>query len=251
MADFVPFRSGRGFRPHVFSEQLAALVEAAEPEAVRAVVPEPVAAVPDHTAGVSRSPLDRTMPEPNGTENGGAPAALGPSPEDVARLVAEAEQRARSAAEAEAAERLAEQEARFTSELRRLEAVVAGLQEYREVLAAEARDACGRLVVQAVRRVAVRTPEVLDAVLEARCAEVAESMVGGGAVTVRVHPDDMTLAGRLLGERPGWRLVPDPALKGGCIAEGEAGRMDASLDAGLDAIQEAVKAWRAERRASE
>jgi len=251
LADFVPFRSGSGFRPHVLSEQLASVVEQARPEVVKAVVPEPVAAVPDHGAGVPRGRIGRGTPVPDATPVGVAPAVDGPSPEEIAQLVADAEERGRAAAEADAVARIAELESGFASELARLEAVAAGLQDYREALAAEARDACGRLVVQAVRRVAVRTPEILDAVLEARCAEVAESMVGAGEVTVRVHPDDLGLAGRLLGERPGWRLVADPALKGGCIAESDAGRMDASLDAGLDAIQEAVKAWRSERRASE
>ena len=77
MADFVPFRSGRGFRPHVFADQIAPLVEDAVPEAVGATRPEPVASVPDHSAGVSGARLDRSMPQAAGdaADGGGAQRA--------------------------------------------------------------------------------------------------------------------------------------------------------------------------------
>jgi flagellar biosynthesis/type III secretory pathway protein FliH len=246
LADFVPFRSANGFRPHVFADQLAPIVENARPEPIQGDAPPVRQGVPDHSMGISPAHLDRSMPEPSVVEPPAPPP--GPSEEEIAQMLADAEARGRAMAEAEAAAAVAAVEARASEEIARLTAVVDGLESYRTTLAEEARDACGTLVVQALRRVAMRTPEVLDAVLEARCAEVAESMVGGGEVTVRVHPDDVKLAGRLLGERRGWTLVGDSSVKGGCIAESEAGRMDASLDAGLDAIQEAVKAWRAEHR---
>lgn len=247
MADFVPFRSANGFRPHVFADQLAPVVENARPEPIHGDAPPVRPGVPDHGMGVSGARLDRSMPEPATVEAPAPPP--GPTMEEVEQLIAEAEARGRAMGEADAAAAVAAVEARATEELARMQAVVDGVQAYREALAAEARDACGKLVVQALRRVAMRTPEVLDAVLEARCAEVAENMVGAGTVTVRVHPDDVKLAGRLLGERAGWSIVGDRDVKGGCVAQSEAGRMDASLDAGLDAIQEAVKAWRAENKA--
>lgn len=247
MADFVPFRSANGFRPHVFADQLAPLVENARAEPIHGEGPLVGGGVPDHSIGVTGSQLDRTMPEPEPSAE--APAPAGPTADELEALLAEAEARGRATGEADAAAALAAVEARASEELERMQAVVDGIEAYRETLAQEARDACGKLVVQSLRRVAMRTPEVLDAVLEARCADIAENMVGAGTVTIRVHPDDIKLAGQLLGERAGWTLVGDRAIKGGCIAESEAGRMDASLDAGLDAIQDAVKAWRAESKA--
>ncbi|MEC7947493.1 MAG: FliH/SctL family protein [Myxococcota bacterium] len=246
MADFVPFRSASGFRPHVFADQLAPLVEGAQPETIAVDRPAVGGSVPDHGAGAASTGLDRTMPA--SAESQLEPEPVGPTAAEIEAMIAEAEARGREEGQADAVAAVAAVEARANEEFTRLQAVVDGVEAYRETLAQEARDACGRLVVQALRRVAMRTPEVLDAVLEARCAEVAENMLGTGPVTIRVHPDDVKLAERLLGERGGWTLVADRSVKGGCIAESEAGRMDASLDAGLDAIQEAVKAWRAESK---
>ena len=247
MADFVPFRGANGFRPHVFADQLAPLVENVRPEPIQGDGPFVGGSVPDHSLGVTGAQLDRSMPEAVPFEEPPPPA--GPTADEVEAMLAAAEARGRAAGEADAAAAVAAVEALASEELERMQAVVDGVEAYREQLAQEARDACGKLVVQSLRRVAMRTPEVLDAVLEARCAEIAENMVGAGKVSIRVHPDDLKLAGRLLGERDGWSLVGDRSIKGGCIAESEAGRMDASLDAGLDAIQDAVKAWRAESKA--
>ena len=91
MADFVPFRSGKGFRPHVFADQIAPLVEDAVPEAVSATRPEPVASVPDHSAGVSGARLDRSMPLAAGDTADGSGAQRGPTEEELAQLVADAE----------------------------------------------------------------------------------------------------------------------------------------------------------------
>lgn len=247
MADFVPFRGAGGFRPHVFTDQLAPLVADLRPEPIKGDGPIVGGTVPDHSIGVSGALLDRSMPEPAVALDPAPP--VGPTADELETMLAEAEARGQAAGEAAAAAAVAAVEARASEELERMRAVVAGLEAYREQIAEEARDACGQLVVQSLRRVAMRTPEVLDAILEARCAEIAESMVGAGKVSVRVHPDDLKLAGKLLGEREGWSIVSDRSIKGGCVAESEAGRMDASLDAGLDAIQEAVKAWRAESKA--
>ena len=83
MADFVPFRSGRGFRPHVFADQIAPLVEDAVPEAVSRPA-RPVASVPDHSAGVSGARLDRGCRRPPATADGGA--QQGPTEEELAQL---------------------------------------------------------------------------------------------------------------------------------------------------------------------
>ena len=72
---------------------------------------------------------------------------------------------------------MAEVEARLSGEIERLEAVVSGLQEYRDQPGRKARRRVGWC--GAAARCGA-DPEVLDVVLEARCAEVAESMVGRG-----------------------------------------------------------------------
>ena len=190
------------------------------------------------TNGVAAPPAEPLPPE----------TAAGPTHEEVEALLVAAKAEGRAEAEAEAKVALAAVEAQAAAELERMVAIADGLDVFRAAIREEARDLCGRFVVQALRRVAMRTPEVLDEILRARCGEVVEQMVGAGDVVVRVHPDDLKLAKRLVGERAGWTVVADKAVKGGCLAESSAGRMDGTLDASLKAVQDAVKAWRAESK---
>ncbi len=247
MADFVPFRVGQGFRPHVFDDQLEPVRQRADVRPVESSPPSSHRDLPQHGA-IDRGPgLDRSMPAEVTVDAPDEPS--GPSLEEIQQMLAEAEERgyARGIAEAEAA--VAQIEGQALAELQRMQAVADGVDGYRETLAREVRDGMGDLLVKAVRRLTARTPELLDRVLQARCGEVAEHMVGAADVVVRVHPDDVKLAQRLLGERKGWVIQGDKRVRGGCVAESSTGSMDASLDAGLDALQAAVKAWREEARA--
>jgi len=99
-------------------------------------------------------------------------------------------------------------------------------------------------MAQALARTAVLLArQVLRDELQSRPEAVAQvarealDTIAGSArqVTVRVHPDDMTLVGSgaqdTLQAR-GARLVPDPALsRGGCRIDSEFGAVDASVEA--------------------
>lgn len=247
MADFVPFRVGQGFRPHVFDDQLEPVRQRADVRSLDVPTPSHERGLPAHTGGDGGPGLDRSMPPEVEPEAPQEPA--GPSLEEIERMVAEAEQRGYERGLAEAQAAVAEVEQVAVAELQKLQAIVEGVDGYRATIAQEARDGMGELVLQAMKRLVGRTPELLARMLQARLADVSEHMVGAADVVVRVHPDDVKLAQRLLGDRKGWSIQPDKRVRGGCIAESASGRMDASLDAGLEALQEAVKAWRAEARA--
>jgi flagellar biosynthesis/type III secretory pathway protein FliH len=244
MADFVPFHKVAGFEPHVFADQLDAARRNQSVEPIRAPAPDNSREIPNHS-GDAPPGLDRSMPEaaPEVEE-----APPGPTEEELLDMLREAHSRGKAEGAAESDEAIAAVRKEAAEELEKLSAVADALDSHRATLQAEAREQVGKLLILSLRRLTARTPELLDRILEARCGEVAEHMVGAGEVSVRVHPNDVDLARRFLGDRKGWRIEGDRKIRGGCVAESSTGRMDASLDAGLDAIQEAVKLWREEDR---
>ncbi|MEC8425064.1 MAG: hypothetical protein VX000_14870, partial [Myxococcota bacterium] len=100
MADFVPFRSASGFRPHVFADQLAPLVEGAQPETIAVDRPAVGGSVPDHGAGAASTGLDRTMPA--SAESQLEPEPVGPTAAEIEAMIAEAEARGREEGQADA-----------------------------------------------------------------------------------------------------------------------------------------------------
>ncbi len=89
-------------------------------------------------------------------------------------------------------------------------------------------------------------PELLAQVLKTRCAEAAEHLVGARVVTLRVHPEDVALARHVIGDRTGWTITGDPAIRGGCVATSEGGALHGDLDSSIQALKAAAEAWRAE-----
>lgn len=242
MKDFTPLLrpSGRKFDRSVAEERLEAPeseLEVITPlrglDGVRSV------SFADHTARAPRS-LYAPPPEPK-VEAAPAPPA-GPTEEEVAARVAEAEAAVRAELEA----KLAEQAAEHAAQLEVLQGVVEAVQAHQVALTAEARAQAGGLVLGAIGRVCGELPEALRGLLRDRLSQAAESLVGATEVVVRVRPEDIGPAATLLGDRPGWRLEPDPHLTGGCVASSEAGTIDGSLSAAMEGIHAAAAIWRAE-----
>jgi flagellar biosynthesis/type III secretory pathway protein FliH len=78
---------------------------------------------------------------------------------------------------------------------------------------------------------------------------LAASRVRGGAVVLRVHPDDLAAVERT---RPEWlarvaaganvRVVADESVgRHGCVVETPVGRLDARLETQLDALESALR----------
>jgi flagellar assembly protein FliH len=161
---------------------------------------------------------------------------------DIERLVAEAREEGRREAREELAEAIRGYEVSKT----RLEEMVQALDGCREGWAHQLRVSTGDLLLQTLERLVSEVPELLDEHLRKGCELAIEQMLSVQVVDLIVHPDDLGLAEDLIGEREGWAILTDDSIRGGCMVEAPSGRLDATLDAALAAITEAVEGWKKE-----
>ena len=241
MADFVPFRAASRFLPQAPAPAARPERPPVEPVAVR---PAPWPAHAQGTpAKVALKPLIETAPPPAPEP---PPPPPGPSAEEIAAQVAAAVDAARKDERARADREIAAAKAEAASAQRIAQDLASALELHRQHFANEAREHLGALMLVGLERLVGEVPELLGAHLRARCAEVAEHLVGAQNVVLRVSPRDATLARALVGEREGWRVVADGRLSGGCVAESDGGSMDASLTAAMEGLRQAISAWQAE-----
>jgi flagellar biosynthesis/type III secretory pathway protein FliH len=242
MSDFVPFRAASRFLP----QAPAPVAKPDRPPVEPVAMPMRPASWPEHGAGpvgkAALKPLIEAPPPPPEAP----PVPSGPSPEEVAAQVAAAVAAARQAERAKADRDVAAAKAEAASAQRIAQDLAAALELHRQHLANEAREHLGALMVVGLERLVGEVPDLLAAHLRARCAEVAEHLVGAQNVVLRVHPRDAEQARSFVGDRDGWRVVADARLTGGCIAESDGGSMDASLSAAMEGLRQAVSAWQAE-----
>ncbi len=173
------------------------------------------------------------------------PPPPGPSAREISAMVAAAEERGRKLAQGEV------EVARKALEEQRLRTlkIAEEIDKQRASWAAEVRGQVGGAVVGALERLMAGSRVLRAEVLKARLAELSEHLVRAQQVLLHVHPADLELATRLVGDRAGWRVIADPAVSGGCLAELDAGELDATLASALRALTEAVEAWGAEQGA--
>ncbi len=194
----------------------------------------------------SEMPPARTIfpiPEPEPPRHDEPEEPQGPTPEEIAVMVQEAEKRGfRKGQEALAPELAARQESE-----KKLAAIAADIDAARAAWLDEARDELTAFAVGAVHHLIGGVPELLEAMLRSRLQEAVEQLSGARRVVVRVSPGDVGLALELLGQREGWEVRADPAVKGGCVATSESGELDATVGAAVAAVDAAVASWRAER----
>ena len=110
----------------------------------------------------------------------------------------------------------------------------------------DVRSVLGEVVMVGVRSVISESVTLQEQLLNDRFAEVGERLIGEQNVLVRVRPEDADAARALVGDRPGWKVVPDPDLSGGVVAETGGGKVDASLGSALAGLAESVQDWQAE-----
>lgn len=161
---------------------------------------------------------------------------------DIEARIAEAEERGRR----EAREELADAMRGYEASKNQLEEIAKSVDGSRKVWAQELRKAAGDLVLQTLERLVSEVPELLDEHLRKGCELAAETLVNSQTVELVVHPDDEPLAAELVGHRSGWSIRTDDGIRGGCVIEAPSGRLDASLDAALNSISEAIAHWRSE-----
>lgn len=217
------------------------------------------------TDGADEAPPAAAAPQADETRPAApetpAPTAPAPAPtytSAAARLQADAlaeaiQQAERAAAElaerdalraAEHAQLLADldaqkQKAKATSE--RLGQLAGEMVRARAAMIEEVRTAAGTLLLTGARRLAGEALRAQPGLLEGLVTEIVDSMAAD-TVTLRVNPADVERLGATFGDRV--RVVGDPAVAAGCIAQGDAGSVDASVDTGLGALAGEVSAWK-------
>ena len=230
--------AGRGFKPSADGKGTSV-----KPEVVIPIRPGQAKSDPRLLFDASQLPQPRTIfpvPEPEPDPEPEVPP--GPTPDEIAQMVREAEERGyrRGVAEMEQAIRdNVEQE-------RQLGLVAHQVDAMRSALLGQVRSDAGGLVVAAVRHICGSLPEALASLLELRLGEAAEQLVDAREVVVQVRPADLELVRSKLGNRPGWRVEADPDVQGGCRVMSANGQVDATLAAAFEALDAAVVDWRAE-----
>ena len=191
-------------------------------------------------------PAPRTIfpiPEPEPARDEGPEEPAGPTPEEIALMVQEAEQRGFKRGQAS---RQPEVDARRESE-ERLGQIADEIDEARGDWAGEAREELTAFVLGAVHHLVGDIPELLEIQLRQRLQDAVEHLSGARRVAVRVSPRDVGLALDVLGDREGWEVRADPEIGGGCIATSESGELDATVGAAIAAVDAAVQGWRDEQ----
>ena len=153
---------------------------------------------------------------------------------------------AREQARADAGAVLAELRAEIEAERQQLVSLQERLIEGRKAWTEQVRNMLGELVVVGVRQVVSESASLQEELLRDRFAEIGERLIGEHDILIRVRPEDEEAARALVGDREGWKIVPDPDLGGGAVAETEAGKIDATLGAALSGLTDSVREWQAE-----
>lgn len=114
---------------------------------------------------------------------------------------------------------------------------------------AQARDAAVTLARRMAEKIVGHAVDTSPEVMGEIASRALATARARGAITVRVSPEDLPA---VEAARAGWgpraaivKLIPDPAVgRYGCVVETAVGRVDARLDAQLEALVRAVSAAR-------
>jgi flagellar biosynthesis/type III secretory pathway protein FliH len=114
----------------------------------------------------------------------------------------------------------------------------------RKEWAHEVRSQLGEVLLVGVRQIVSESASLQAEALMQRVAEVGERLVGEQKVILRVPEADVEAARSFLADREGWQVVGDDSLvAGGCIAETDGGKIDATLGAAFSGLSGQVKEW--------
>lgn len=160
------------------------------------------------------------------------PLTMEEEPEEIER------ERAHCAAMSALAE--AQAEARSAAVLLRQSAQA--LTDLRKVLLAEVRTATAAVIFEAAKRIAGEAlhtdPRLLEAIVED-----AVRTLGKGGLVVRINPIDGDILRDVL-QLAGVEVVEDFSIAGGCVCEGPAGTIDASVERAVAAVGAVLDQWK-------
>jgi flagellar biosynthesis/type III secretory pathway protein FliH len=172
-----------------------------------------------------------------------SPEPTGPTPEEIAEIIAAAEARGAQAARAEmAAEKMVLQKQRAD-----MVALIHQVEESRKADVSETRQLIGGLIMASMRRLIGEHPVLREAALREAFSQAVAGMVGDRDVVLWVAPDQESFAQELIEEREGWSVRVNPEQGGGLKINGPRGSLDASMSSALGAMESAVNIWLEER----
>ncbi len=203
------------------------------------------------TAGLHVKPAQAEPPVPQSHQAHksfpDAPAPVVPQQSALERLSEEMvtenneRERIRAAEHAVSMADLERQKTRNQATNDRLGQLAGELVRLREAMVHEVRGQAGALLLLGARRLAGEGLRGEAGLLEALVRRTVDSL-GGGSVVVRVNPEDVeSLAAALNNE---VRLVSDPSIHAGCIAESDFGSIDATVDGAAGSLLAEVHAWK-------
>ncbi len=150
-------------------------------------------------------------------------------------------ERVREAEHAHLVADLQAQKTRAAASTERLGQLAAELARLKQSMVAELRAHAGTLLLLGARKLAGEALQAQPGLLEALVRETVETLSSGG-VTVRVNPADVERVQAAMGE--GIRVLADGSVQAGCIAEGDAGIVDATLNTASGSLLAEVQAWK-------
>ncbi len=201
------------------------------------------AAPPGSPASASVFPAANLAPEPPTARSARLEARVA---ELEAELTAQGERHATelrvSLAEGAAAlAHGAERDSRGPENAQRLASLIAELARLREKFVAEMRAEAGAVLLVGARRLAGQALQTQPGALEALVEECVAAL-GGTTLLIRVNPDDVERVAAAVG--PGVRVVPDPSVRAGCVAEGEGTRVEATIEGSSTSLAAELAAWK-------
>lgn len=150
-------------------------------------------------------------------------------------------ERVREAEHAHLVADLQAQKTRVAASSERLGLLAAELARLKTSMVAELRAHAGTLLLLGARKLAGDALHAQPGLLEALVRETVETL-SSGAVTVRVNPGDVERVQSAMGD--GIRVLADPTVLAGCIAEGDAGSVDATINTASGSLLAEVQAWK-------
>ncbi|GDX82211.1 hypothetical protein LBMAG42_40220 [Deltaproteobacteria bacterium] len=212
-----------------------------------AAFPAPVAreAAPkvERAPAVEIAPRVEAAPAPVATAQPEKPLAVHAAMQEAEATIAAFAERERVRAE-EHAQILADlelQKAKTKANNERLGQLAGELVRMREAMVAEVREHVGAMLLLGARRLAGESLRGEPGLLEALVRHTVDGL-GGGAVVVRVNPADAERLTGVLGDDV--RVVGDTSIHAGCIAQGEHGTIEATVDVAAGSLLAEVQAWK-------
>lgn len=228
MAAFVPWAHPKGWTP--FSRPGLAVVPPKAPPTERQTDGDPAPeAAPPEPPPVDARP--DASPEPRSKLI---------EAEELLRARFEKADRERAAEHQTAMEAIQLELAAAQAERMRLSTLADGLVALRTALLQEMRAHTVDLVVTTSERIAGAALRTDPALLMAMIEDAAGML--GEELTVRVNPEDEARVREALGDRT-IKVLPDFAVRAGCVAHSASGRIDASLDTAVAALRASAEPW--------